>query len=1104
VTRSRAPEDTVGSAPSPAGVASDPALETTPVGTPSPTGRHRRVEVGQSLGRYVVIEVLGKGAMGEVLRVYDPKLRRELAVKRIVPSRLSSEAETRLVREAQAMAQLTHPNVVAVYDVEIDATGTDGKGVLIAMEYVPGHTLRQWLSDEARDWSEMLAVFRQAGEGLLAAHRAGLVHRDFKPTNVLVASDDDGAPLVKVTDFGLAKGVEVATSTPADSSTASGRVSSSHDDADDLGSPLTDADVVMGTPRYMAPEQHAGAASGPPADQYAFCVALWEALTGQPPFAGGKLSKAKFAGPPPWPRRVHVPRAIVDAILRGLAVDPGSRWPSMADLLGALAHDSGRRRRAIVRVGTGTVVLASAATAAIAWHSRHDDLCSGGEELALSAWGPQHHDAVRFAFAQTELAYADDAFGAIGPRLSAYAQQWAAAHHESCAATTLRGEQSGELMDLRMACLHRARMELQTTADMLADPDAAVVEKSMELVDGLPPLDRCADPRGLQAEVEPPDPAIAEAVESAREELSRAAALERTGQYEAALEIAERIDALGLEHPPLHVEIEHAIGRLHEGLGRYRDAEARLDEALRLALAQGMMRDASRIAAALTHGVGYRDARHAEGRWLGALALSLSQGVDPGGPLEASARNSVAAVLQSEGEYEKAREQFELVLQMNTERFGEDSLAVATGLHRLGVNAVKRGTYEEAQTHLRAALARRRALLGDSHPSVGNALTSLSDVLRLLGELDEALTAAQESLVVCERALPANHSTIADALNNIGLVHYMKGEYQQAADYNRRALEVRQAAYGPEHPDVADSENNVGACLNALGRYAEAETHHRRALEIRKKVLGDEHPAIAMSYTNLGLSVRHQGKLAAAEDYARNALELNIARLGPDHSEIGNNYDNLGTALLEQGKHAEALEQYEKARDVRMKALGPEHAEVARALSNMATALFDLERDVEAEKNFRHAIEIWERELGPDYADLAFAWQGLGDVLWRRGEVDDAGAAYRNALRVREKTLGPDHPLVAVSLTSLGEMLVERRRPREAIDLLERAVRIRTATEEPLPLRVDASFALARALWDSGRDRARARQLAETARADAGQADDAEAVAEIGRWLGTR
>ncbi|HET6584205.1 MAG TPA: serine/threonine-protein kinase, partial [Nannocystaceae bacterium] len=281
---------------------------------------------GTLLGRYVVLEVVGRGGMGTVVRAYDPRLRREVAVKRLRPRASPEQAEARLVREARAMAQLNHPNVVAVYDVEAVPWG-----VLVAMEYVRGPTLREWLR-EPRSRREILEAFRQAGAGLAAAHAAGLVHRDFKPANVLMEESPDsrGVGRVRVTDFGLARGIHAGE--PA-VSLDSGE--DALDAVDPSGDELTAAGLVLGTPVYMAPEQHAGETAGPAADQYAFCVALWEALAGARPFEAEDheaLARAKAQGPPPWPRPREVPARISQAIRRGLAPDPGERFPTMAEL----------------------------------------------------------------------------------------------------------------------------------------------------------------------------------------------------------------------------------------------------------------------------------------------------------------------------------------------------------------------------------------------------------------------------------------------------------------------------------------------------------------------------------------------------------------------------------------------------------------------------------------------------------------------------------------------------------------------------------------------------------------------------------------------------
>ena len=290
------------------------------------------------LGRFVVFDELGAGGMGQILAAYDPRLDRKVALK-LVQRALDSDVgdwQRRLIREAQAMARLSHPNVVTVHEV---AT-TDAGQTFLVMELVEGQDLARWLAAGPHPWREILARFLAAGEGLAAAHAAGLVHRDFKPANVLVG--DDGR--VRVADFGLVHG-----HAPSDSAGREGPR---------LAHLLTQHGAVMGTPAYMAPEQHDGDLTDERSDIFAFCVALWEALHGERPFAGDTMPERRAAirrGEIREPRDpAAAPRWLRPLLRRGLAGAPGDRWPSMRMLLDALARDPelerARRRRAALRL----------------------------------------------------------------------------------------------------------------------------------------------------------------------------------------------------------------------------------------------------------------------------------------------------------------------------------------------------------------------------------------------------------------------------------------------------------------------------------------------------------------------------------------------------------------------------------------------------------------------------------------------------------------------------------------------------------------------------------------------------------------------------------
>ncbi|MEM9459672.1 MAG: protein kinase [Myxococcota bacterium] len=323
----------------------------TPGSSAEPAER-RPTRRGRQIGRYLVLEQIGHGGMGRVLRAYDPKLDREVALKLLHHdamkdtrgNALGSDAQDHLVAEARAMAKLSDPHVVAIYDVEQTSVG-----LVLVMEYVRGHTLRAWLCQATHPWPDVLNRFVEAGRGLAAAHAEDLLHRDFKPSNVLIPQQGPA----KVTDFGLAK---LTPSTDSDSPRNTSVPTT-------LGAPATRDGEVAGTPRYMAPEQHRGEALSPAVDQYAFCVALWEAMTGNSPFTASEeeLYARKHAGPPAWPAHVFRPHSVVAALRRGLAVDPRDRWPSMNALLDALTDDSSRRQpwlRSDPSSGVGTRALA--------------------------------------------------------------------------------------------------------------------------------------------------------------------------------------------------------------------------------------------------------------------------------------------------------------------------------------------------------------------------------------------------------------------------------------------------------------------------------------------------------------------------------------------------------------------------------------------------------------------------------------------------------------------------------------------------------------------------------------------------------------------------
>jgi len=379
------------------------------------------------LGRFAVLRTIGSGGMGVVHLGYDEVLDRRVAIKLIRSERAASpEARERLLREARAMARLSHANVVQIFEA-----GEHDGAVYLAMEYVEGQTLGRWLSAEDRTMQQRVALLCAAGRGLDAAHSAGIVHRDFKPDNVLVTAD--GTP--KVTDFGLA---------------GFGTLFEAEAKTEDTGLlALTQTGSILGTPRYMSPEQFGGEPTDERSDQFSFCVALYEAVCGQPPFGGETLEalatnvlEGRLREPP---AEARVPRHITKAIQRGLSREPGDRFASMSELLRELEPGSRGRATAGVVLGVGVVALAFAGLA-----TGDDETCRGASAELASAWSPDRRRAIETSLAEVDLEFAADAWTRLEPKLERYAQGWVDEHTRACRATRIHATQTEAILERRM------------------------------------------------------------------------------------------------------------------------------------------------------------------------------------------------------------------------------------------------------------------------------------------------------------------------------------------------------------------------------------------------------------------------------------------------------------------------------------------------------------------------------------------------------------------------------------------------------------------------------------------------------------------------------
>jgi tetratricopeptide (TPR) repeat protein/predicted Ser/Thr protein kinase len=584
------------------------------------------------VGRFVLLDTIATGGMGVVYRAYDPQLDRKVALKLIHPRASDTrQAHERLIAEARALAQLKHPHVVPVHDVLL----VDDQ-VVVVMELVEGGTLAAWERAQQRTWRQIVAVYVAAGRGLAAAHALGVVHRDFKPANVIVG--DDGR--VRVLDFGLARVVTAeageAVGDPAAPPAAS-------------GGGLTGTGDIVGTPAYMAPEQLAGGSASEASDQFSFCVALYHALFAVRPFIGDSVESfltairaGRIAAPDV---RRAVPGWLRALVVRGLAAEPAAR------------------RWRFVALAATVAVAATVSVAIVAGRRVSDPLaaCDGGSAEIDAAWSPTRRAAVRAAFAAIDTPYAHDVVERVVGGLDAYRADWTRMHREACVAHR-RGAQSSALFDRRVVCLQRRKGDLSTGADVLAQVDRDSVERAVDVVAGLPPVAWCADLEALEAASDPPvTEAARDQVAALRLRLSRADALDRAGRAAEALDVAAAAltDAQTLGYPLTVIEAALIKGRL---LLLRRDFTAAVAP---LALAESLALEHRQLAAAV---VASARRLYVEGmlsddlvglRRQVALLEPLSRGITGDHFARPLLLNNIGVVYQASGDRETARRYFE-------------------------------------------------------------------------------------------------------------------------------------------------------------------------------------------------------------------------------------------------------------------------------------------------------------------------------------------------------------------------------------------------------------------------------------------------------------
>ena len=691
---------------------------------------------GDLVGRYTIERVLGAGGMGVVYAAHDPDLDRRIALKilRTAAGKDHTQARARLLREARAMAKLSHPNVITVHEV-----GTDGHRDFVAMELIDGKNVADWLL-APRPPAEVLRVMLAAGRGLAAAHAAGLVHRDFKPHNVLLGP---GGRVV-VTDFGLARAFEgeAAAATRADApapaatgleETLDAPAATPRGDASSLSSTLTQTGAMLGTPAYMAPEQFAGGATGPETDQFSFCVALWEGLARSRPFRGGSIDELRraveggaAAGGGAIPRRL---RRILE---RGFRRDPAARWPSMTALLAAI--ERAERRPRVIAASLAAVAAAGAA-GGIYLMSRPDPAvaapaCEAADARLAAAWSPE-------TIAGLDARFADDAgWRRTRDGLASFADDWKTTWQTACARA--REPRFGA----RVACLEGALDELGAVASVLASTPLEAL-RDVDIPRLLQPPAGCLDATRTGYPAPPLDPALRARVDRIRRDLAVARTLARAGRREDAIATATAATAsaraVSVDYPAILAEALQAQATVEHVVGSDEEAEKLYAEAARVAeraghdpvRAMALLGSLELLADRSSDGMRVRAAAE------DARAAVVRAGNDPA--LRASIDLSLADLAWREGDLDRAVTLVEGARRVFEQRADERRSALAAGreaTYRLS----RRGPGDRlrALALLEQEYASSLQVVGPTHPRTRGLREAIADTNWQLGRLAEA------------------------------------------------------------------------------------------------------------------------------------------------------------------------------------------------------------------------------------------------------------------------------------------------------------------------------------------------------------------------------
>jgi len=885
--------------------------------------------VGQSIGPFVIQEVIGEGGMGVVYAAEQTApVQRRVALKVIKLGMNTREVVARFELERQALAVMNHPNVAKVYD----AGATEDGRPYFVMEYVDGSPITEYCDSERFNNRERLELCREVFAGIKHAHQKGLIHRDIKPSNVLIERHDGGRPVAKIIDFGIAKATDQH-ATEQTMFTAVGR--------------------LIGTPAYMSPEQASpgGADVDTRSDIYSLSVLLYELLTGAVPFENQTLLSAGYAEmqriireddpPPPSSRISRYDDETITAlatkrhsnsrnlrrelagdldwiIMKGLEKDPTRRYDSVA----GLAADIERH------LANLPVVARPPATAYLLtkFVRRH-------------AWG----------------------VGVAGAAVLAVV-----------AFLTSTLIQSRELaLALEATTIERGKAEQVTNflVEVLTQSDPNVAQG--ETLTVREALDRGAETIGDQLSDQP---------ETKQAILIQMAEIYRElGLYEQAETILQQARPLAESRSGQFVSIDgdlyQVLANLAHDQGEFEKAETYYSKTLEIR--ESLLDDHMDVALVLdNYGVLKTDMgeyERAEELLLAAMAMGRRLG-DEDHNVKAGILQDLAYYYMLVGNNAAAGPLLEQAVVMQRRLYGDRSNQLATTLNFQATYLRRAGQPEEAVAALSEALEIYELTLGNKHPYFATTLSNVANALSAAGRLDEAQGMARRAVVLYEELFDTPTPNMATAYYTLANIQSRLGDYPEAEKGFRRVLELDISLLGNDHPNIISDIEQIATVVKNQGRLDEAEPLQQDVLQRRMSVLGADHPAVANALVNLASIQSLLKKYDSAEVHSLRAIEL-LATIEPDSARMMGAKSQLASVYREQERLLDAESLYLEILEQQRESVDADHPDIARTLHGLGVVRLDLGKAATTE--LEEALRIRAAALGDDHPDTTMTREAL-------------------------------------------------------------------------------------------------------------------------------